>query len=101
MCLDFCKGCARTVPELDITAILGHWPKTQPELPMLWSISSWVTYSDQSRMSAPSGSISRTRVPTAMHSGWESRYYMQKQAVPVLVVEVEEPGELVTHLEFG
>jgi len=34
-------------------------------------------------------------------SGWESRYYMQKKAVPVLVIEIEEPGELVTIVNFG
>lgn len=34
-------------------------------------------------------------------SGWVSEYYMQKQAVPVLVIEVEYPGELVTQINFG
>lgn len=34
-------------------------------------------------------------------SGWESRYYMQKNSVPILVIEVEEPGQLITQVEFG
>lgn len=32
--------------------------------------------------------------------GWESRYYLQKTAVPVLEVEVDEPGTLTTEYHW-
>jgi hypothetical protein len=33
-------------------------------------------------------------------SGWESRYYLQKTPLPVLEVEVHEPGRLITELRL-
>ena len=33
-------------------------------------------------------------------SGWESRYYLQKTSLPVLEVEVREPGRLITELRL-
>lgn len=32
--------------------------------------------------------------------GWESRYYSRKTALPVLEVEVEKPGRLITELRY-
>lgn len=32
--------------------------------------------------------------------GWESRYYLQKTQLPVLEVEVDQPGELVTEINW-
>jgi hypothetical protein len=36
----------------------------------------------------------------ALTSGWESRYYLQKTGVPVLEVEVHEPGVLTTECKW-
>ncbi len=33
--------------------------------------------------------------------GWESRYYLQRTAVPVLEVEITQPGRLVSDYVFG
>ena len=33
--------------------------------------------------------------------GWESRYYLQREAVPVLEVEITQPGRLVSDYTFG
>lgn len=32
--------------------------------------------------------------------GWESRYYLYKEDVPVLEVEISQPGELISHYEW-
>ncbi|WP_394242067.1 heparinase II/III-family protein [Halopseudomonas laoshanensis] len=32
--------------------------------------------------------------------GWESRYYLQKTALPVLEVEIDQPGELATEINW-
>lgn len=32
--------------------------------------------------------------------GWESRYYLQKTALPVLEIEIDQPGELITTIEW-
>jgi hypothetical protein len=32
--------------------------------------------------------------------GWESRYYLKKESVPVLEVEIHQPGRLVTEYQF-
>ena len=32
--------------------------------------------------------------------GWESRYYLQKTPVPVLEVEIDQPGILVTDFSW-
>jgi hypothetical protein len=32
--------------------------------------------------------------------GWESRYYLQREAVPVLEVEIRESGTLVSDYRF-
>jgi hypothetical protein len=36
----------------------------------------------------------------ALTSGWESRYYLQKTAVPVFEIEVHEPGVLITEYRW-
>lgn len=33
-------------------------------------------------------------------SGWESRYYLQKESVPVLEVEIRQSGRLITEYQF-
>lgn len=33
-------------------------------------------------------------------SGWESRYYLQKESVPVLEVEIQQPGRFLTEYQF-
>lgn len=33
--------------------------------------------------------------------GWESRYYLQKTPVPVLEIEIDQPGELITTIEWA
>lgn len=45
-----------------------------------------------------------TRMPVfrfELVRGWESRYYLQKTEVPVLEVEVHEPGVLTTEYRWG
>ncbi|WP_285259523.1 heparinase II/III family protein [Halopseudomonas bauzanensis] len=32
--------------------------------------------------------------------GWESRYYLQKTPLPVLEIEIDQPGELITTIEW-
>lgn len=32
--------------------------------------------------------------------GWESRYYLKKTPLPVLEVEIDQPGELITNIEW-
>jgi hypothetical protein len=39
-------------------------------------------------------------VRIALVTGWESRYYLQKEDVPVLEVEIHQPGELISHYEW-
>jgi hypothetical protein len=34
-------------------------------------------------------------------TGWESRYYLQREAVPVLEAEINQPGRLVSEYTFG
>lgn len=33
--------------------------------------------------------------------GWESRYYLQKTVLPVLEIEIHQPGELITEYQFS
>lgn len=33
--------------------------------------------------------------------GWESRYYLQKTPLPVLEIEVQEPGKIITIVDFN
>jgi len=39
-------------------------------------------------------------VRMALIVGWESRYYMKKESVPVLEVEIQQPGYLMTEYRF-
>lgn len=32
--------------------------------------------------------------------GWESRYYLQKTPLPVLEIEIDQPGELITNIKW-
>ena len=32
--------------------------------------------------------------------GWESRYYLEKTPLPVLEIEIDRPGELITTIEW-
>jgi len=32
--------------------------------------------------------------------GWESRYYLKKTPIPVLEIEVDRPGELITTINW-
>jgi hypothetical protein len=34
-------------------------------------------------------------------TGWESRYYMQKTEVPVLEVEIHQPGAITTEYRWS
>lgn len=45
-----------------------------------------------------------TNVPITrceMVEGWESRHYLEKTPVPVLEVEIQQPGTLTTHLNWA
>jgi hypothetical protein len=39
-------------------------------------------------------------VRMTLTQGWESRYYLKKESVPVLEVEIHQPGHLVTEYQF-
>jgi len=66
-------------------------------LPGDWHIEGASVASEHGRLSI-SSKIPIIRI--ALVKGWESRYYLQKEDVPVLEVEINQPGELVSKYEW-
>lgn len=66
-------------------------------LPGDWYLEGLSVRSKNGRLSI-SSNIPIVRI--ALVKGWESRYYLQKEDVPVLEVEIHQPGELISHYEW-
>ena len=66
-------------------------------LPGDWRIVGTSVVSKHARLTIVSN-IAISRI--ALVTGWESRYYLQKEDVPVLEVEIHQPGELISHYEW-
>lgn len=67
-------------------------------LPAQWQIEGNQLVSERGRL------MIKTTMPIlrmVLVNGWESRYYLQKRGAPVLEVEVNQPGQLVTEYEWS
>lgn len=66
-------------------------------LPGDWRIEEASAVSKHGRLTISSN---RTISRMVLVTGWESRYYLEKEGVPVLEVEINQPGELISHYEW-
>ena len=66
-------------------------------LPAKWTLEAHTVRSDAGALHV-TGSMTFNRF--ALVEGWESRYYLHKTTLPVLEVEVEEPGVLETRYRW-
>jgi hypothetical protein len=69
-----------------------------------WRLSpgDWIPESDSVRLGGHRLQINATvpMQPLRLISGWESRYYLRKDPVPVLEVEIRKPGKVISEYWF-